>query len=577
MNNNISNKLGIAGFVISLISFLFFWIPFFGVFLLFIGLCLSIYSITKNSTVLALAGLVINIVLLLFAIGITFNFIFTHSSVSDFNSDNNLISSIKESNTKTNLILGDTNFQKKELNDLSSVNINSGSNNSTNINNYKKDLISEYIISVFDSNVDIINIVEYNQKNKLVNFNILDQNIYVGLDLKNYSDANLNLKDATIYIYDNNSLNKAKSQKYYLSFIYDKYYPKCYGLLKYDAGFYCINDLLNYPITFEPVNWLSETDNLELKYGCEERLIYQEKNKKLFYCSYRPSYFDPEFIDTYSGKIELNTYDTDFVSLIFKNNSNYTQIFLDDKSRLLNFTCNVLKGKINGTDCVFLDFKLDFDTLINIFYRYYPKVVGKDDINNLVHFEVLDDLICFNCGDSVILYYDGKVGYYKKTVYDSYSYLPRKIGYEYYKFIFDDNYNLKIYDFKNKNYSYYEYESACDKFGGKQGSDLKYGSTCDFYGDLGVDFLLVVKSEDLFLDNFGLTINERRYLNYLEDYTGFNDFVFITKQLDSENYRFNDFGDSYFFVRLNEDNHYEVYVVFENKEFNLYVKSYQLL
>jgi len=70
-----SNGIGTAGFVMSLISLFFGWVPFLGWILWMLGLCFSIAGMFRNPKGLAIAGLVISligIILLIFVFGALF-------------------------------------------------------------------------------------------------------------------------------------------------------------------------------------------------------------------------------------------------------------------------------------------------------------------------------------------------------------------------------------------------------------------------------------------------------------------------------------------------------------------------
>lgn len=56
------NGLGIAGFVLSLVGIIFFWLPFFDAIVSLIGLVLSGFGMKKKPNGLAIAGLVIGII-----------------------------------------------------------------------------------------------------------------------------------------------------------------------------------------------------------------------------------------------------------------------------------------------------------------------------------------------------------------------------------------------------------------------------------------------------------------------------------------------------------------------------------
>lgn len=66
-----SNVLGISGFVISILSFLFGWFPIFGWLLWIVGLGLSIAGAFKTPRGLAVAGIIISVITIALYITLT--------------------------------------------------------------------------------------------------------------------------------------------------------------------------------------------------------------------------------------------------------------------------------------------------------------------------------------------------------------------------------------------------------------------------------------------------------------------------------------------------------------------------
>ncbi len=61
-DENKTNGIGIAGFIISIIGLFVSWIPFFGWFIWFVGLVLSFIGLFKAPRSLAIAGLIISFI-----------------------------------------------------------------------------------------------------------------------------------------------------------------------------------------------------------------------------------------------------------------------------------------------------------------------------------------------------------------------------------------------------------------------------------------------------------------------------------------------------------------------------------